>query len=138
MATKKTTKTAPKTRTKKAVAKTDAAPTGKKTKTPKATGATTPDARPPKKLSALDAAAKVLGKTGQAMTCQELIAEMATRQYWTSPNGATPHATLYAAILRVEVADGLALRRRDLHLGPDAGARFPSCQPKHQQFVTPL
>src|SRR5438067_311643 len=54
----------------------------------------------PKKLSALEAAAKVLAETGRAMTCQELIEAMAAQGYWTSPAGKTPHATLYAAILR--------------------------------------
>ena len=54
----------------------------------------------PKKLGCLDAAAKVLGETGQAMTCQEMIDAMATKGYWTSPNGKTPAGTLYAAILR--------------------------------------
>lgn len=58
------------------------------------------DAARPTKLSCLDAAAKLLGETGQAMNCQELIAAMAERGYWTSPAGQTPHATLYAAILR--------------------------------------
>jgi hypothetical protein len=53
-----------------------------------------------KKLSALDAAAKVLGETGQPMSSQEMIAAMAAKGYWTSPGGKTPHATLYAAILR--------------------------------------
>jgi hypothetical protein len=53
-----------------------------------------------KKRSALDAAAKVLAETGQAMTCQELIAAMTTKGYWTSPAGKTPSATLYSAILR--------------------------------------
>jgi hypothetical protein len=53
-----------------------------------------------KKLSALDAAAKVLDEEGRAMTCQELIAAMATKGYWTSPSGQTPDATLYSAILR--------------------------------------
>jgi hypothetical protein len=52
------------------------------------------------KLSALDAAAKVLGETGQPMACKELIAAMAARGYWTSPQGKTPHSTLYAAIAR--------------------------------------
>src|SRR5262249_12979986 len=42
------------------------------------------------KLSALDAAAKVLAESGQSMTCQELIAEMAAKGYWTSPGGKTP------------------------------------------------
>jgi hypothetical protein len=58
----------------------------------------------PKKLSALDAAAKVLAEAGQAMTCQEMIDAMAAKGYWTSPGGKTPSATLYAAILR-EVAN---------------------------------
>jgi hypothetical protein len=53
-----------------------------------------------KKLSALDAAAQVLGETGQAMTCPELIAAMAAKGYWSSPKGKTPAATLYAACLR--------------------------------------
>ena len=53
-----------------------------------------------KKLSALDAAAKVLGERGTAMTCQELIQVMAEQAYWTSPGGKTPASTLYAAILR--------------------------------------
>ena len=52
------------------------------------------------KLSALDAAAKVLGATGQPMTSAELIEAMAAKGYWSSPNGQTPANTLYAAILR--------------------------------------
>jgi hypothetical protein len=53
-----------------------------------------------KKLSALDAAAKVLAETGQAMTCAALIEAMAAKGYWTSPGGKTPSATLYSAILK--------------------------------------
>jgi hypothetical protein len=53
-----------------------------------------------KKLSALDGAAKVLAETGTAMTCQELIAAMAAKGYWTSPDGRTPQATLYSAMIR--------------------------------------
>ena len=58
----------------------------------------------PKKLSALDAAAKVLGEARQPMTSRELIEMMSAKGYWTSPNGQTPEATLYAAIIR-EVRD---------------------------------
>jgi HB1, ASXL, restriction endonuclease HTH domain len=54
----------------------------------------------PKKASALDAAARVLGETGLPMTSQELIATMAAKDYWTSPKGRTPQATLYSSILR--------------------------------------
>ncbi len=53
-----------------------------------------------KKPSALDAAALVLGETGQAMTCKEMIDAMAANGYWTSPGGRTPHATLYSGILK--------------------------------------
>jgi hypothetical protein len=52
------------------------------------------------KLSAIDAAAKVLAETQQSMTCQAMIDAMAERGYWTSPAGRTPQATLYAAIAR--------------------------------------
>ncbi len=53
-----------------------------------------------KKLSALDAAAKVLGDSTEPMATKEMIDAMSARGYWTSPGGQTPHATLYAAILR--------------------------------------
>jgi len=65
-----------------------------------------PDPTPPdepapvKKLSAVDAAARVLEETGQAMNCQELIAAMAAKGYWSSPKGRTPAGTLYSAVLR--------------------------------------
>ena len=52
------------------------------------------------KLSALDAAAKVLGETGTAMNCKELIEAMAAKRYWKSPGGQTPWSTLYAAIIK--------------------------------------
>jgi len=53
-----------------------------------------------KKLSALDAAAKVLGESTEPMGTKEMIDAMSAKGYWTSPGGQTPHATLYAAILR--------------------------------------
>jgi hypothetical protein len=53
-----------------------------------------------KKMSALDAAAKVLGETRQPMTCRGLVDQMAAKGYWTSPGGATPWSTLNAAIAR--------------------------------------
>jgi hypothetical protein len=54
----------------------------------------------PAKLSALEAAARVLSESRQALTCPELIAAMAAQGYWTSPAGKTPQATLRAALLR--------------------------------------
>ena len=53
-----------------------------------------------KKLSAIDAAAKVLATAKEPMNCKELIEAMAAKKLWTSPGGKTPHATLYSAILR--------------------------------------
>jgi hypothetical protein len=76
--------------------------------TPKATKATKQEKAQPKKtkanngkkLSALDAAAKVLGESRQPMTCRDLVDQMAAKGYWTSPSGATPWSTLNAAIAR--------------------------------------
>lgn len=67
-------------------------------------------AKKPKKLSALDAAARVLGEAGAAMNCKEMIEAMAAKGYWTSPGGKTPHATLYAAILREITVKGKEAR----------------------------
>ena len=63
-----------------------------------------------KQLSALDAAARVLAEAGGALTCQEMIAAMATKGYWTSPGGKTPWATLYSAILRELATKGASAR----------------------------
>lgn len=84
--TKKTTTT-----TKKATAKTATKPTAKKTQ---------PTTDDDKKLSAIDAAAKLLADTKESMTCTEMIEAMAVKKLWSSPNGKTPQATLYSAILR--------------------------------------
>ena len=53
-----------------------------------------------KKLSALDAAAKVLAEAKEPMTAPAMIEAMAAKGYWSSPKGQTPAATLYAAIIR--------------------------------------
>jgi hypothetical protein len=63
-----------------------------------------------KKVSALDAAARVLAEESRPMTCQEMIDAMAAKGYWTSPGGATPAATLYSAILREMTTKGAAAR----------------------------
>jgi hypothetical protein len=69
----------------------------KKAAVPKAKATTEPK---PKRVSALDAAATVLKKASKPMRAQELITAMATQGLWKSPGGKTPHATLYAAMLR--------------------------------------
>jgi hypothetical protein len=55
-------------------------------------------------LSCLNAAAKVLIEKGEPMNCKEMIEAMATKGYWTTPGGQTPHATLYSSIAR-EIRD---------------------------------
>ena len=101
MATKKTTTkkatTAKKASGAKAATK-KASP--KKKATPKAKAASGNGEAKDKKLSAIDAAAKVLTDTKQAMNAKELVEAMAAKKLWTSPGGKTPHATLYSAILR--------------------------------------
>ena len=87
-----------KTAAKPAKAKTPKTAKSAEAKTPKTTKSKA-DAEP-KRLSALDAAAQVLAKAGKPMRAQELIAAMAEQGLWTSPAGKTPHATLYAAMMR--------------------------------------
>ncbi|TWU12087.1 hypothetical protein CA54_09050 [Symmachiella macrocystis] len=100
MATKKTT--AKKATTKKPATRKPAAakkaPAKAATKKPaaKKVAAKTTD----KKMSALDAAVKVLGEAKEPLNAKTMIERMATKGYWTSPGGRTPHATIYAAILR--------------------------------------
>ena len=52
------------------------------------------------RLSALDAAERVLKENKKPMHAGELIDEMAAKKYWESPEGKTPTATLFAAMLR--------------------------------------
>ena len=70
-----------------------------------------------KKLSALDAAAKVLGETGKALTSTELIEAMAAAGYWRSPKGKTPQATLYSALAREIAIKGTKARFRKTERG---------------------
>ena len=70
-----------------------------------------------KKLSAINAAHKVLADTGKAMNTQELIAAMTEKGLWTSPGGLTPEATLYSAILRELKTKGNAVRFRKVEKG---------------------
>ena len=51
------------------------------------------------KLSGLDAAAQILAKAKEPMGCKDVVEQAITQGLW-SPGGKTPHATLYAAIIR--------------------------------------
>lgn len=68
-----------------------------------------PTARPERRPSGLDLAARVLAEAREALDCKT-IAERAIAAGWIT-NGKTPHATLHAAIIR-EIA------------GKGAGSRF--------------
>ena len=76
----------------------------KQTKAPKPPKA--PKEAKPKRVSALDAAAQVLATSEVPMRAKELIAAMEKKGLWTSPGGKTPHATLYAAMIREIAALG--------------------------------
>lgn len=54
----------------------------------------------PKRVSAINAAVEVLKKGGKPMGCKELVAAMSEQGLWKSPEGKTPQATLYSAIVR--------------------------------------
>jgi hypothetical protein len=81
-------------------------PGGKRIAAPK------PPATPtkPKRVSALDAAAKVLAESEVPMRAKEMIAKMEASGLWKSPGGRTPEATLYAAITREIAAKGTKAR----------------------------
>lgn len=99
-------------------AKRTKAPAAKKAEATKAPAA----AKPPKadgkkKVSALDAAAMILAAKKEPMNAQEMIAAMAEAKLWESPGGKTPHATLYAAIVREINAKGEAARFKKTEKG---------------------
>jgi hypothetical protein len=70
-----------------------------------------------KKVSALDAAARVLQEESKAMNCQEMIEMMGAKGYWQSPGGKTPASTLYSAILRETKVKGAEARFKKTERG---------------------
>lgn len=52
-----------------------------------------------RKLTGLDAAAKVLAEVGTPLKCTEIVERALKQGYWQT-NGQTPSATLYSAMLR--------------------------------------
>lgn len=77
------------------------------------------------RLSALDAAARVLAEAKEALGCQDLIGRMAAAGYWSSPAGKTPAATLHAALMREIKVKGKASRFRKACRGRFALADLP-------------
>jgi len=84
----------------------------KPAKAPKA-----PKAPKPKRVSCLDAAAIVVADADKPMKAVEMIAEIQKRRLWSSPEGKTPEATLYAAVIREIAAKGKAARFRKVERG---------------------
>ena len=69
-----------------------------------------PKPEKPKRLSCLDAAAQVLAASKEPMKAKEMIEAMGKQGLWSSPNGKTPEASLYAAIIREVAAKGVEAR----------------------------
>ena len=67
---------------------------------PSAKGAKPEKAPKEKRVSALDAAAKVLAESKKPMRVKDIVAQMEAKGYWKSKAGKTPEATVYAAIIR--------------------------------------
>ena len=63
-----------------------------------------------KKMSCIDAAARVLTEAGEPLNAKQMIEAITTKGYWTSPGGKTPHATLYSAIIREIAVKGADAR----------------------------
>jgi hypothetical protein len=70
-----------------------------------------------KKISQIEAAIIVLGKSRDAMNCKEMVEAMQVAGLWSTPKGATPDATLYASILREINAKGKDARFRKTERG---------------------
>ena len=93
------------------------APAAKATKSAKAAPAKKKAEPKEKKMSAIDAAAKLLATSSEPMNCKSLIEAMAKKGLWTSPGGKTPHATLYSAILREIATKGKEARFKKTERG---------------------
>ena len=74
-------------------------------------------ATPAKKTSQIQAALQVLANAKEPMSCQAMVEAMTAQGLWTSPGGKTPHATLYAAILREINAKGKDARFKKVDRG---------------------
>ena len=70
-----------------------------------------------KKISCIDAAARVLTEAGEPLNAKQMIEAITTKGYWTSPGGKTPHATLYSAIIREIAVKGADDRFRKTERG---------------------
>jgi len=70
-----------------------------------------------KRMSGLDAAAKVLSESEVPMNAKEMIEAAEAKGYWKSPGGKTPQATIYSAIIREISTKGPESRFRKTERG---------------------
>lgn len=108
--------TKPTTATRAAKAK--PAPKGAKAKPQAAKAA---PAKPARRLSGLSAAAQVLAEAKAPMNAQAIVQAMLDQGLWKT-EGKTPHATIYAAMIREIAAKGKDARFRKVGRGAFAAA----------------
>jgi len=92
--------------------------TTKKTRTTKATKQ--PKTKT-KAMSGLDAAAKVLSTAKEPMSAKQIVEAAIGKGLWQS-KGATPHATIYSAMIREIAAKGKDARFKKVNRGRFAHA----------------
>ena len=90
--------------------------TAKKAVTKKTTHAKAAKSGGNGKLSGLDAAAQILAKANEPMSCKAIV-ELAIGSGLWSPGGKTPHATLYAAVIREITKKGKDARFKKVDRG---------------------
>ncbi len=92
--------------------------TTKKTSSKKSAAQKKTTAKVNSKLSGLDAAAQILVEAKEPMGCKDMVEQAIAKGLW-SPGGKTPHATLYAAIIRE-----IAKKGKDARFKKVARGRF--------------
>ncbi len=85
-----------------------------------------------KRLSGLDAAARVLAESAEAMNVKQIIAIAFEKGYWKS-DGRTPHATIYSAIIREIATKGDDAR---FERGKRRGTFRARCTPQQTERLT--
>jgi len=78
-----------------------------------------------RKPGCLDAAVRVLQEAGKPMQCGEIVQQALAKGYWQT-KGATPAATLYAAMVREVAAKGTKARFRRAEVKETKGGKTAS------------
>jgi len=83
-----------------------------------------PKAKAKTKMSGLDAAAKILSESKEPMGVKEIIEVAFAKKYWHS-DAKTPHATIYAAMIRE-----IAIKKKDARFRKVGRGKFAIRQPE--------